>query len=117
MRRGTTTAPRSRRRSGTSAPPRPVPVPTCRATVAYDGTDFYGWARQPDRRTVEGVIGEAVGAPLAVAGRTDRGVHAAANVVSFDLPAEPPLGKLNSGLPEDVSVLDVAQADEGFDAR
>jgi tRNA pseudouridine38-40 synthase len=92
-------------------------VPTFRATVAYDGTDFYGWARQPDRRTVEALLEEAVGAPLTVAGRTDRGVHASANVVSFELPFQPPLGKLNGGLPEDASVLDLAEATDGFDAR
>jgi tRNA pseudouridine38-40 synthase len=44
-------------------------------------------------------------------------VHATANVVSFELPAEPPLGKLNARLPEDVSVLDIALATDGFDAR
>jgi len=54
-----------------------------RATVAYDGTDFFGGARQPGLRTVEGVLAEAVGAEVTVAGRTDRGVHAVANVVSF----------------------------------
>jgi len=92
-------------------------VPTFRASVAYDGTDFYGWARQPEGRTVESVLEQVVGAPLTVAGRTDRGVHASANVVSFELPAQPPVGKLNAGLPPDVSVLDVAQAADGFDAR
>ena len=54
-----------------------------RATVAYDGTEFFGWARQPGLRTVEGVLADAAGADLTVAGRTDRGVHALANVVSF----------------------------------
>jgi tRNA pseudouridine38-40 synthase len=92
-------------------------VPTIRATVAYDGTEFFGWARQPGIRTVEGVLSEAVGAPLTVAGRTDRGVHAAANVVSFELPAEPPVGKLNAGLAADVAVLDSVVAADGFDAR
>jgi tRNA pseudouridine38-40 synthase len=92
-------------------------VPTFRATVAYDGTDFYGWARQPGVRTVEGVLSEVVGAPLTVAGRTDRGVHAAGNVVSFELPVEPPPGRLNAALPEDVSVLEVAGAADDFDAR
>ena len=92
-------------------------MPTFRATVAYDGTDFYGWARQPGVRTVEGVLSEAVRAPMTVAGRTDRGVHAAGNVVSFEAATEPPPGKLNAGLPEDVSVLGLAAAADGFDAR
>ena len=92
-------------------------MPTIRATVAYDGTDFYGWARQPGVRTVEGVLAEAIGTQLTVAGRTDRGVHASGNVVSFEAPDVPPLGKLNAGLPDDVSVLDVAAAADGFDAR
>ena len=92
-------------------------MPTFRATVAYDGTDFYGWARQPEVRTVEGVLEDVVGVSLTVAGRTDRGVHAASNVVSFELAAQPPLGRLNAALPPDVSVLDVAGAPEGFDAR
>ena len=73
-------------------------MPVVRATVAYDGTDFYGWARQPGLRTVEGVLA-ARSAPLTVAGRTDRGVHASANVVSFQLPAEPPPWELNARLP------------------
>jgi tRNA pseudouridine38-40 synthase len=56
-------------------------------TVEYDGTAFYGWARQPARRTVEGEVRRALGelydvGALAVAGRTDTGVHALANVVS-----------------------------------
>ena len=57
-------------------------------TLAYDGTDFRGWAAQPGLRTVEGVVRDAFGRvwpewnSLAVAGRTDTGVHALANVVS-----------------------------------
>ena len=70
-----------------------------RATVAYDGTDFFGWARQPGLRTVEGVLGDVVGADLTVAGRTDRGVHALANVVSFQAERIPTAGELNARLP------------------
>ena len=96
-------------------------------TVAYDGTEFRGWARQPGERTVEGVVRDAVarvyGAPdnLAVAGRTDAGVHALANVVSVDVEGGPPPERaadaLNAVLPDDVAVLDVQEAPSGFHAR
>jgi tRNA pseudouridine38-40 synthase len=88
-----------------------------RATVAYDGTDFFGWARQPGLRTVEGVLEKAVGADLTVAGRTDRGVHARANVMSFHAERIPSAAEINSRLPEDVAVTAVEGAEEGFDAR
>jgi tRNA pseudouridine38-40 synthase len=88
-----------------------------RATVAYDGTDFHGWARQPVLRTVEGVLAEAVGAVLTVAGRTDRGVHAAANVISWDDDRERSADELNASLPDDVAVLRSEPASAGFDAR
>ena len=64
-----------------------------RLDIAYDGTDFSGWAPQPGRRTVAGVLTEALGltvrAPVAltVAGRTDAGVHATGQVAHADLPA------------------------------
>ena len=96
-------------------------------TVAYVGTAFQGWARQPDKRTVEGVVREALERVygecdgFAVAGRTDTGVHALANVVSVTAAGGPPLGRaaeaLNSVLPDDVAVLDVEEAAEGFHAR
>jgi len=96
-------------------------------TVAYDGTAFRGWARQPAARTVEGELrraleelyGSAEG--LAVAGRTDAGVHALANVVSVDVEGGPPPERaaeaLNGSLPEDVAVAAVEQAADGFHAR
>jgi tRNA pseudouridine38-40 synthase len=96
-------------------------------TVAYDGTEFRGWARQPGERTVEGVVRDAVarvyGAPddVAVAGRTDTGVHALANVVSVDVESGPPPERaadaLNAVLPDDVAVLDVQEVPSGFHAR
>jgi tRNA pseudouridine38-40 synthase len=96
-------------------------------TVAYDGTRFRGWARQPGERTVESVMRDALarvyGTPdnLAVAGRTDTGVHAHANVVSVDVDGGPPLGRaaeaLNAALPEDVAVTDVEEAAGDFHAR
>ena len=96
-------------------------------TVAYDGTHFRGWARQPGERTVEGVVRDGLerlyGAPdnLAVAGRTDTGVHALANVVSADVNGGPPIERaaetLNAVLPDDVAVVDVEEAPDDFHAR
>jgi len=89
-----------------------------RATVAYDGTDFHGWAPQPNLRTVAGVLSDALGGvSLTVAGRTDRGVHAAANVVSFDADRAMPLAAVNAQLPDDLAVRELAEAPDGFDAR
>jgi tRNA pseudouridine38-40 synthase len=89
-----------------------------RATVAYDGTDFRGWAPQPGVRTVGAVLAEALGVgSVVVAGRTDAGVHAAANVVSFDAERELPAKAVNSSLPDDVAVLELSQPAGDFDAR
>jgi tRNA pseudouridine38-40 synthase len=97
-------------------------------TLEYDGTDFAGWARQPDERTVQEELERALrtilsetgqdGAPLkmSVAGRTDRGVHAWAQVASYPHEALDPL-RLNGLLPEDISVLACEPAAAGFDAR
>src|ERR1700733_15272293 len=96
-------------------------------TVAYDGTRFRGWARQPGERTVEGVLGDALASvfpvvgPLAVAGRTDAGVHALANIVSVEVEGGPPAGRtvraLNAVLPPDLSVIAATQAPPAFHAR
>jgi tRNA pseudouridine38-40 synthase len=94
-------------------------VPTYRLTVAYDGTDFHGWAPQPGLRTVAGDLAAALAVDpggLTVAGRTDAGVHAAANVVSLDAPRLAPLRAVNRRLPADIALLDAVRAD-GFDAR
>jgi len=98
-----------------------------RLTLEYDGTGFHGWSRQPGLRTVEGVLRDALDAVfprwdgLAVAGRTDTGVHAAGQVASVDVEGGPPSERaadaLNAALPEDVAVLDSAQAPDGFHAR
>jgi tRNA pseudouridine38-40 synthase len=88
-----------------------------RATIAYDGTGFRGWAPQPGLRTVGAVLTEVLaGAQLTVAGRTDAGVHAQANVISFDAPRLLRARQLNGKLPSDLAVLDVVEA-PGFDAR
>jgi tRNA pseudouridine38-40 synthase len=96
-------------------------------TLEYDGTEFRGWARQPGLRTVEGVLRDALGAVfpgwdgLAVAGRTDAGVHATGQVASLDVTGGPPpehaAEALNSVLPGDVGVVAVEEADAEFHAR
>ncbi len=96
-------------------------------TVEYDGTEFRGWAAQPELRTVEGEMRAALDATfashrnLAVAGRTDTGVHALGNVVSVDVDGGPPAERaaeaLNTGLPEDVAVVRAEPAAPDFHAR
>jgi tRNA pseudouridine38-40 synthase len=98
-----------------------------RLTLEYDGTGFRGWARQPGERTVEGVLRDAFGAVfprwegLAVAGRTDTGVHATGQVASLDVEGGPPPERsaeaLNAVLPEDVAVVAAAEAAPDFHAR
>jgi tRNA pseudouridine38-40 synthase len=95
-------------------------------TLEYDGTDFHGWALQPGLRTVEGVLRDALGAfpsfaGLAVAGRTDTGVHAVGNIVSVDVEGGPPAQRvaeaLNAALPADVAIVSASQAAPDFNAR
>ena len=96
-------------------------------TLEYHGAGFNGWAAQVGLRTVEDVLSDAIETvlrvrpSLAVAGRTDTGVHARGQVVSFDVDALPELGpllrSLNGVLPDDVAVVDMARAPDGFDAR
>ena len=95
-------------------------MPTYRLTVAYDGTDFHGWAPQPGLRTVAGELARALELEpreLTVAGRTDTGVHARANVVSLAAGRLLPAVALNDRLPADVAVLSTASAADSFDAR
>jgi tRNA pseudouridine38-40 synthase len=101
-----------------------------RVDLGYDGGGFSGWARQPGRRTVQGVLEEALGrvlraeVGLTVAGRTDAGVHASGQVAHADVPAgawdavgPTLLRRLAGVLPADVRVRAVAPAPDGFDAR
>lgn len=95
--------------------------------LSYDGTDYCGWQRQPDERTVQGVVEDALtelaGRRISVAGagRTDAGVHARGQVASFQ--AELRLGggellrALNALLPDDIRVLSAGPAPPGFHAR
>jgi tRNA pseudouridine38-40 synthase len=97
-----------------------------RLTLEYDGTGFRGWAAQPGLRTVEGVLQEALGnvfeawSELRVAGRTDTGVHALAQVASVEAEGgavERAAAALNAELPDDVAVSAAEQAAPEFDAR
>jgi tRNA pseudouridine38-40 synthase len=119
------------RRASLASPlaPRPSPLvsPTYRIDLAYDGTGFRGWARNPGVRTVQGVLEDALeaalGVPVAtsVAGRTDAGVHARHQVASFSADQPVAADRLRRSLdglcgPE-ISILGVAPAPDGFDAR
>jgi tRNA pseudouridine38-40 synthase len=98
-----------------------------RLTLEYDGTGFRGWAAQPGLRTIEGAMQEALTrvypgwAELAVAGRTDTGVHALGQVASVKVEGGPPLDRaaaaLNAELPDDVVVSAADEAPPGFHAR
>jgi len=98
-----------------------------RLTLEYDGTGFRGWAAQPGLRTVEGVLQEALSdvfeswSELRVAGRTDTGVHALAQVASVEVEGGAPLERaaaaLNARLPDDVAVSAAEPAAPAFDAR
>jgi tRNA pseudouridine38-40 synthase len=103
-----------------------------RLDIGYDGADFAGWARQPQQRTVQGVIEDALARllcldpppVLTVAGRTDAGVHARGQVAHVVVPSTAytalhgtMLRRLAGVLPPDVRVWRVSVAPEGFDAR
>ena len=112
---------------GLVAVPGPVATARFRLDIAYDGTDFSGWAAQPGRRTVSGVLTDALSrvlrspVALTVAGRTDAGVHATGQVASADLPADLDEGwavrRLARLLPADVRVTAVTAVPREFDAR
>ena len=96
-------------------------------TLEYDGIGFRGWAAQPELRTVEGEVRAALDMVfpswhgLAVAGRTDTGVHALGQVASIDVAGGPPPARaaaaLNAELPDDVAVVRVEEAEQDFHAR
>ena len=106
-----------------------MPDVRLKLTIAYDGSAFRGWAAQPRLRTVEGEIRRSVTSlylevprrHLAVAGRTDTGVHALANVLSLDVEGGPPVDRtaeaLNAVLPDDVAVVAAEEALPDFHAR
>lgn len=99
-----------------------------RIDLAYDGGGFHGYATQPDVRTVQDDLEAALARVLrveavktTVAGRTDAGVHAAGQVVSFSFEGEVDVQgvarSLNSQLNPEIAVRAVVRADDGFDAR
>jgi tRNA pseudouridine38-40 synthase len=103
-------------------------APVIALTVAYDGAPFSGFARQPGLVTVQSSIESALSIALrrdvdtAVAGRTDAGVHALGQVVSFAAARDHPddtalLRSLNALVAEDIVVRDVRHARPGFSAR
>jgi tRNA pseudouridine38-40 synthase len=101
-------------------------LPTFKLTLAYDGTDFAGWQRQPGRRTVQGELETALEritqqrSKCIASGRTDAGVHALGQVISFtsetQLPPAVLTKALNAELPEDMLVFEVEEAPAGFHA-
>jgi tRNA pseudouridine38-40 synthase len=98
-----------------------------RMTFEYDGTPFQGWAVQPGRPTIEGALRDALATTfrsydtLAVAGRTDSGVHALGQVASADVEGGPPAARaaeaLNTRLPDQISVVSLEEAAPDFNAR
>jgi tRNA pseudouridine38-40 synthase len=96
-------------------------------TIAYDGSGFRGWARQPGERTIEGELRAALEAVypgfenVVVAGRTDTGVHALANVISVDVGRGPQVARaaeaISNALPEDIAVVRAEEAPPDFHAR
>jgi tRNA pseudouridine38-40 synthase len=103
-----------------------------RINIAYDGTAFFGWATQPDQRTIQDLVEEAVArisrgdVESVVAGRTDAGVHATGQVIHIDLPDAVFADgltyrdlryKLNRILDEDVRIMEISDAPKGFHAR
>lgn len=90
--------------------------------LEYDGSPFWGWAEQPGRRTVAGELRAALATTLrqdvrlVAAGRTDRGVHALGQVVSYEGPL-PSLRSVNGLLPREIAVLSAEAAPPGFSAR
>ena len=103
-----------------------------RIDIAYDGTNFYGWGAQPDRRTIQDLVEEAISrisrvdTESIVAGRTDAGVHATGQVIHVDVPDVMFDGelnyidfryKLNRILDEDVRIMSITDAPSGFHAR
>ena len=98
-------------------------MPTTRLTIAYDGSPFAGWAKQPGLRTVQGELEHALGVvlrdqvALTVAGRTDAGVHAWGQVASYEGVPPPRLDGVNALLPPEIAVLDAQVAPDGFNAR
>jgi tRNA pseudouridine38-40 synthase len=107
--------------------------------LSYDGTDFAGWAKQPDQRTIQETIEEALTritrhqVATIVAGRTDAGVHARHQIIHVDIPAAPHISRyrpdetewdienfyyrINQILDKDIRINSVVEAPANFHAR
>lgn len=95
--------------------------------VAYDGTEYYGFQSQPDRPTIQGQLAKALTrltqqcVQVVGAGRTDAGVHAVGQVISFRCEWRHPVAELERGLnallPRDISAWGLRAVDDGFHAR
>jgi tRNA pseudouridine38-40 synthase len=95
--------------------------------LSYDGTDYHGWQRQPEKRTIQGLLEENLGKitqkkiTVIGAGRTDAGVHAQGQVANFkaniSLKEEELLRAMNSILPGDIKVISLEKTEANFHAR
>lgn len=108
-------------------PPARFGVRNLRLDIAYDGTDYCGWQKQPGKPTIQGALEAAIErltsrrATVTGAGRTDAGVHAAGQVASCrtesPIPVEHFTRALNRILPNDIRILKASEADHSFHAR
>jgi len=99
---------------------------TFKLTVAYEGTNYFGWQVQPNKPTIQGKLQQAIQAITSMSvsvvgsGRTDAGVHALGQVVSCRLPwrgSAEQLGlALNTKLPADITIRESVESVEGFHA-
>ncbi len=115
------------RSSPSEGPAADTGVITYKLKLSYDGTNYHGWQRQPDLRTVQGALEDAIfkvtrqGVSVSGAGRTDAGVHAREQVAGFRL--RPTMGNreffmaLNAVLPRDIRVDSLSKAPAGFHPR
>ncbi|HXJ91454.1 MAG TPA: tRNA pseudouridine(38-40) synthase TruA [Terriglobia bacterium] len=118
---------RSANQDGASDVPTGASLRNIRIIVAYDGTGFHGWQRQPSLPTVQACLEEAIarvtGEPVKLfgSGRTDAGVHALGQVANFTSSCRIPLSNLikavNNVLPPEVRVRQAGEVAPGFHAR
>lgn len=101
-------------------------MPRYKLHIAYDGTDFSGWQRQPADRTIQGEIEKAISTiyqqktEISGAGRTDAGVHAEGQIAHVDLDTEPAddfQNRLNKLLWPDTSIIHIEEVSDDFHAR
>ena len=95
--------------------------------ISYDGTDYFGWQRQPEKKTIQGLIEKALSQiasrpiPVIGAGRTDAGVHALAQSAHFKanlkLTEDKIIRAINGHLPKDIRITSVKKTDSDFHAR